>query len=291
MNKILSSSAAVLLSMMMGAGLAATNLPSKPVLTLAAAERIADAAQRAATDRKSTVVIAVVDDGGYPLLLRRLDDTQPASVDVAIAKARTAAIFRRPSAVFEDQVANGRIAALGLPGAVPLKGGLPLVHAGVVIGAVGVSGNTPEIDENIAAAGVQAFGRPSFFTAVEYFSADRVAAFFAKGLPILEIDNYKIHASRREGVAGQAEVHERDTDIIHVLEGTATFVTGGAAVDLRSTAIEELRGSGIHGGTTHELKPNDVIVVPAGTPHQFTRTTKPFLYYVVKVRSPGGVGR
>jgi glc operon protein GlcG len=88
------------------------------------------------------------------LVLHRLDDTQVASVDVGIGKARTAAIFRRPSAVFEDQIRDGRVAALALPGATPLKGGLPIVYRGKVIGAIGVSGNTPQEDEDIAKAGV-----------------------------------------------------------------------------------------------------------------------------------------
>ena len=102
------------------------------------------------------MVIVVVDDGGFPLLLERLDDTQVASVEVGLAKARTAAIFRRPSKVFEDQTRNGRVAALGLPGAAPLQGGLPLIVNGQVVGAIGVSGNTPQEDEDIAAAGVAA---------------------------------------------------------------------------------------------------------------------------------------
>jgi glc operon protein GlcG len=128
-------------------------LPTKEVLTLRAAKAIAEAAEAEAQRRGSTVVIAVVDDGGHLLVLHRLDDTQVASVEVGIAKARTAAIFRRPSRVFEEQVRNGRVAALGLPGAAPLQGGLPIIHRGRVIGAIGVSGNTPQEDEDIAKAG------------------------------------------------------------------------------------------------------------------------------------------
>ena len=78
-------------------------LPVKKVLTLDAAKQIAAAAEAEATKRKATVVIVVVDDSGQLLLLERLDDTQVASVEVGIGKARTAAIFRRPSKVFEDQ--------------------------------------------------------------------------------------------------------------------------------------------------------------------------------------------
>jgi glc operon protein GlcG len=128
-------------------------LPVKEVLTLDAAKKIASAAEAEAKKRGATVVIVVVDDGGHLLLLERLDDTQVASVEVGIGKARTAAIFRRPSKVFEDQVREGRVAALALPGATPLQGGVPIVHEGKVIGAIGVSGNTPQEDEDIAKAG------------------------------------------------------------------------------------------------------------------------------------------
>ena len=125
----------------------------KHVISLEAAKKIAEAPEAEAAKRGSTVVIVVVDDGGYPILLYRLNDTQVASVEVGIGKARTAAIFRRPSKVFEDQVRNGRVAALGLPGATPLQGGVPLEFEGQVIGAIGVSGNTPQEDEEIAMAG------------------------------------------------------------------------------------------------------------------------------------------
>jgi uncharacterized protein GlcG (DUF336 family) len=131
-------------------------LPVKPVLTLNVAKKIAAAAEAEALKRGSTVVIAVVDDGGHLLVLERLDDTQVARVEVGIGKARTAAIFRRPSKEFEDQVKNGRIAALALPGATPLQGGIPISFQGKVIGAVGVSGNTPQEDEDIAKVGAAA---------------------------------------------------------------------------------------------------------------------------------------
>ena len=129
------------------------DLPSKKVLTLNVARKIADAAEKEANKRGSTVVIVVVDEGGYPITLTRLDNTQVASVEVGIGKARTAAIFRRPSKIFEDQIKEGRVAALALPGATPLQGGIPLIYEEKVIGAIGVSGNTPQEDEAIAIAG------------------------------------------------------------------------------------------------------------------------------------------
>jgi glc operon protein GlcG len=131
-------------------------LPTKQVLTLALARKVAAAAEEEARKRGARVVIAVVDDGGHLILLERLDDTQVASVEVGIGKARTAAIFRRPSKVFEDQVRSGRVAALGLPGATPLQGGIPIEVDGKVIGAIGVSGETPQEDEDIAKAGAAA---------------------------------------------------------------------------------------------------------------------------------------
>jgi glc operon protein GlcG len=143
----------LVLALTITATVSSSQIPTKRVLTLSLAKKIAAAAEAEAMKRGSTVVIAVVDDGGYLLVLERLDDTQVASVEVGIAKARTAAIFRRPSKVFEDQVRDGRVAALGLPGASPLQGGIPIIFEGKVIGAIGVSGNTPQEDEDIAKVG------------------------------------------------------------------------------------------------------------------------------------------
>jgi glc operon protein GlcG len=131
-------------------------LPTAPVLDLATAKRAAAGAEADAAKRGLGVVIAVVDAGGTPILLQRMDSAQVASVEVAIGKARTAAIFRRPSKVFEDQIRDGRVAALALPGATPLQGGLPIAHGGRVVGAIGISGDSPQIDEDIARAGLAA---------------------------------------------------------------------------------------------------------------------------------------
>lgn len=121
---------------------------------------------------------------------------------------------------------------------------------------------------------------------VSYYSAAEVMAAFAKGAVLFDGKdgrNYMIHASRREA-PGMAEVHVKDADLIYVLEGTATFVTGGTAVDAKTTAPDEIRGSSIQGGQTRKLSKGDVIIVPRGMPHQFLEVTNPFLYYVVKVR-------
>jgi glc operon protein GlcG len=152
MRAILTVAVAALLQGGAGATAAAQTI-TRHVISLAAADKIAGAAEAEAKRRGSTVVIVVVDDGGYPIVLRRLDDTQVASVEVGIGKARTAAIFRRPSGVFEEQVRNGRLATLVLPGSTPLQGGVPILFEGKTIGAIGVSGNTPKEDEEIALAG------------------------------------------------------------------------------------------------------------------------------------------
>jgi mannose-6-phosphate isomerase-like protein (cupin superfamily) len=122
---------------------------------------------------------------------------------------------------------------------------------------------------------------------VTYLKSDQVQAAFTKGSPLIEVEDYKIHASRRESQPGQAEIHTRDTDIIYVLRGSATLVTGGKAVAAKSTGPEELRGSEIEGGESREITVGDVVVVPNGTPHWFKKVNGPLLYYVVKVRQDG----
>src|SRR5206468_4948797 len=126
---------------------------------------------------------------------------------------------------------------------------------------------------------------PSLGADVTYFPADKVAAAFAKGAVLFDGAgrNYMVHASRREA-AGQAEVHTRDTDIIYVLQGATTFVTGGTVVDGKTTAPDEIRGAAISGGDTRRLAKGDVVIVPNGTPHWFKDVDGPVLYYVVKVR-------
>lgn len=141
------------LALVIGVGAAQAQLIDKTALTLDGAKQVMAAAEAKAKTEGARVVIAVVDDGGSLLLLERLDDTQVASVNVGIDKARTAAIYRRPSKVFEDQVKNGRVSALALYGAVALQGGVPITVNGKVIGAIGVSGETPQQDEDIAIAG------------------------------------------------------------------------------------------------------------------------------------------
>ncbi len=135
------------------AGSAAAQLVDKKALTLAEAQKIAAAAEEEAKKNNFTMCIAVVDDGGHLLYFLRMDEAQFGSIEVSMAKARSAVMFKRPTKVFEDAVAGGRNAILSLRGAVPLEGGVPLLVNGKIIGAIGVSGATAQQDGQVAQAG------------------------------------------------------------------------------------------------------------------------------------------
>jgi len=134
----------------------------------------------------------------------------------------------------------------------------------------------------LVGAAVLALAAPGPSTPVTFIPAADVSAAFAKGAVLLNNGSYQVHASRREA-PGEVEIHTKDTDIIYMLEGTTTFVTGGEIVGARNTAQDEIRGSSVTRGETRVLKKGDVMVVPSGTPHWFKEVSAPVLYYVVKV--------
>ena len=145
-----------------GAEAAAQTTTARPTLTLEGARSVADATAGAAREKKTTGAIAVVDDGGHLLYLLRLDGTFPAASAIATEKARTAAIFRMPTAEFETAVNGGRVAFLGNREATPLEGGVPIVESGQVVGAVGVSGaKSAAQDEELARFGAGALAHPA----------------------------------------------------------------------------------------------------------------------------------
>lgn len=131
-------------------------LPSKASLTLAAARQVVAAAENAAVGNDLRLSIAVVDDAGLLVHFVRMDGVHCGTVDVAIAKARTAALFRKPTQAFADALAGGVHAIATLPNMLPLPGGLPIEFEGAVVGAIGVSGASPDMDAKIGAAGIAA---------------------------------------------------------------------------------------------------------------------------------------
>ena len=128
-----------------------------PALTLDAAKAMAAAAEAYATGKGWTIAVAVVDTAGGLILFHCLDDTQPASQDIAVAKARTAARLRRPTKALEDLIAGGRTAFLSVEDVCALEGGLPVEVGGRVFGAIGVSGMSSAQDAEVARAGLTAF--------------------------------------------------------------------------------------------------------------------------------------
>jgi len=134
--------------------------PYGPQITLDAARKVAAAAEAEARKNNWRMAIAIVDNHGTLVYYQMLDDTQTGSAIVAVEKARTSAMFRRPSKAFEDNIAGGRNAILGLPGVTPVEGGVPIIVGGKQIGAIGVSGASSAQDGIVAKAGVDALGKP-----------------------------------------------------------------------------------------------------------------------------------
>lgn len=126
------------------------------VMNLAGARVMAEIAEAEARRNNWNVAIAVVDAHGELIFFLKMDDVQQQSVDIAQAKARTAARMRRPTKALDDAVTGGRLALLAVDGILPLEGGVPVIYSGVVIGAVGVSGVTSAQDAQVAAAGIRA---------------------------------------------------------------------------------------------------------------------------------------
>jgi len=262
------------------------SVTQKQMLTLTGAKKvIAVAVAKAKELNAPGAVIAVVDDGGNLMALERLDNTFAAGALISYGKARTSAIFKRPTAVFEKIIREGRTPMVALDDFTPLQGGIPIEMNGQIVGAVGVSGAaSAQQDEELAIAGAGALSMTNGTTmtpAVTFMDSKTVAAAFVKGQPLVENNQYKVHASHRDG-PGKSEVHEHETDIIYVLEGTATFVTGGQVVDGQTISPGEIRGASIEGGEMRKLVKGDLVIVPQGTPHWFKEIKAPFNYYVVK---------
>jgi uncharacterized protein GlcG (DUF336 family) len=127
----------------------------KKILSLEDVKRVAAAAEAEARRNDWNVVIAIVDDGGHLMYLQR-EKVQLGSVEVAITKAKVAVMFRRPTRFWEETVSSGRLGYLAMPGMLPLEGGVPLIHEGEIVGAIGISGVKSSEDGQIAQAGADA---------------------------------------------------------------------------------------------------------------------------------------
>jgi uncharacterized protein GlcG (DUF336 family)/mannose-6-phosphate isomerase-like protein (cupin superfamily) len=245
-------------------------------------------------------VIAIVDEGGNLMALERLDGTFAMGATISIGKARTAVLFKKPTRFFEELINKGRTAMTTVDGFTPLIGGIPIMVDNQVVGGIGVSGAASAAqDEELALAGANALmgnaaklDMPAPTANIEnslthptqtatFIDSKNVSAAFAKGMPLLETAGYKVHASRRIG-PGQAEIHTLDTDVIYVVDGSATLVTGGTVPDAKPIGPNEIRGSKVEGGEEHHIGKGDAIIIPNGVPHQFTTVTGELHYFVCK---------
>jgi glc operon protein GlcG len=130
-------------------------MKTKPCLTLDDCRRITAAAEAEARKNNWNVTIAILDDGGHVLLLTRMDGASPVTAEIAVEKGRSAAVARRSTKVSEDRIAAGRVALLKMP-VLPVQGGVPILHQGECVGAVGVSGVQSHEDEQVCNAGIAA---------------------------------------------------------------------------------------------------------------------------------------
>ena len=130
---------------------------TKPCLTLADVKKMLEACEAEAIKNKWNVAIAILDEGGHLLGFQRMDGAGPISAEVAIGKARTSALTKRPSKFFEDRVKD-RPSFISFPAGVLIQGALPIMHQNECVGAIGVSGVQSHEDEQIAQAGAAALG-------------------------------------------------------------------------------------------------------------------------------------
>jgi len=176
-----------------------TQITDKKTLSLDGALKAIAGAVTYAHKNNAAGVIAVVDDGGNLMALERLDGTFAAGAMISIGKARTAALFKKPTKFFEDVIGKGRTSIIALNDFTPLQGGVPIEVDGQIVGAIGVSGaNSAQQHEELAKAGATAV-MSAAPAQVSFFDRNQVTAAFAKGAVLFDgSDKYMVHASRRE---------------------------------------------------------------------------------------------
>ncbi len=270
----------------------ASDLVSRPNLTLEGGKSIAAAALRYAQEQAAPgAAVAIVDAGGTLIYVERIDGTFQNAANISIGKARTAVLFGKPTRVFEDLVNKGRYTMLALPEIAPftpLMGGVPIEINGQVVGAIGVSGaSSAAQDDEIASAAAAQFAKDHSqpTAAVSIVPHATVDEGFERDTRIAAGEGFRVEASHRGG-PGVAELHEQDTDIFYVVQGSADLVVGGTVTEPHTISAGEVRGTSIEGGESHAIGRGDVIVIPRGTPHWFKRVGTPFKYYVVKSTAP-----
>jgi quercetin dioxygenase-like cupin family protein len=157
----------------------------------------------------------------------------------------------------------------------------------VIVVALAANGRAAKSAPESAAAPQAASPTKPDANGVIFFDKDAVDQGFAKGATLYngntEGKNYRVHTLRRDA-AGEVEVHTKDTDIFYILDGSATFVTGGAMSGGHDTAPDEKRGTSMTGGTTYHLSKGDVVIIPANVTHWFKELQQPVTYLVIKVR-------
>ena len=277
--------AASFIALLVGSASLAADITSVPTLTLDGAKSVAAAAIEYAHSKSAPGgAIAIVDAAGTLIYLERLDGTFLNAADISVGKARTAVLFGKPTRMFEDIVNKGRYAMLDVPAVAPftpLQGGVPMMVSGKVVGAIGVSGAASAAqDDEIASAGASAFEKTQQ-AKVSFVPRDQVDAGFRTDANLISAPGFRVNASRRDG-PGEAELHLADTDIFYVLQGRATFVTGGELVQPHNVSATEIRGTQLSGGEERRIGKGDVIAIPRGVPHWFKQVDAPFTYYVVK---------
>lgn len=270
---------------------AAFSSASIPILTQDGARVVADAVAAEAGRRAVFPVAAVVDAGGELLYLWRSDGAQVASVGVAADKARTAAIYRRPSKEFEDQASHGRPSALHLARAVPLQGGMPVIYDGQIVGALGVSGaSSADEDHALAEIGAQALTATAERPEADqggralFIARKALDEKFRTGGLLLKERRFKLDAGRRIA-AGEVEYHEHVIDVMYIVRGEATLVSGGEMLASRIVGDGELRARATRNGKRQKVGAGDVVSIPNAVPHQFVQVSDPFLYLVVKIEA------
>jgi uncharacterized protein GlcG (DUF336 family)/mannose-6-phosphate isomerase-like protein (cupin superfamily) len=271
-----------------------------------AKKAIAAAVEYAKKNNAPGGVIAVVDEGGNLMALERLDGTFAMGATISIGKARTAVLFKKPTRFFEELINKGRTAMTAVEGFTPLIGGIPITIENQVVGGIGVSGAASAAqDEELAVAGASALTGAGVkldtpaptsnnidnslshtVQAATFIDSKNVSTAFAKGMPLLETAAYKVHASRR-AERGQAEIHTLDTDVIYVVDGSATLVTGGTVPDAKAVGPNELRGTKIERGQEHHISKGDAVIIPNGLPHQFIAVSGELHYFVCKPTAQG----